>query len=184
MARQEKNNYVLTTSGYEYDHELSKVSIKVVPALQALIANQHELAEALSKHPEKKIFLETHLAELSIVEETIAKAHAKYRIKKEEAKKMKAEKENDNKTLTISPRGFDDPLKEADVYLDEMAARVSPGLPSAKYSGGNKITGQSEEKDVRRIAIGASIKALSKLLGRELNNEEILIIEKQVDSYL
>lgn len=185
MARQEKNDFVLTTSGYEYDKELARVSIKVVPALQALIANQHDLAETLLQHvPEKKIFLETHLAELSMVEETIAKAHAKYRSKREEAKKMKQEKESGNKIPAFSPPGYDQPLKETDVLLDEMAAKLSPGLPSARFETEKRIPVVNEEKDVRRIAIGASIKALSNLLGRELTGDEISVIEKQVDSYL
>lgn len=185
MARQEKSIFVLSTSGYEYDKELAKVSIKIIPALQALITNQHDLTETLLKHvPDKKIFLETHLAELSIVEETIAKAYAKYRSKKEEAKKLRAEKESNSKTPTFSPEGFDEPLKETDTLLDERAAKLSPGLPSARFAAENRIIGANEEKDVRRIAIGASIKALSNLLGRELTNDEILVIEKQVDSYL
>lgn len=185
MARQEKNNFVLTTSGYEYDQELAKVSIKVIPALQALIANQHDLTEALLKHlPEKKIFLETHLAELSIVEETIAKAHAKYRSKREESKKLREDRESSNKTATPYRQGFDEPVKETDALLDEMASRISPGLPSARFTSEKGNTMSDEDKDVRRIAIGASIKALSNLLGRQLTEHEISVIEKQVDSYL
>lgn len=185
MARQEKNNFVLTTSGYEFDQELAKVSIKVVPALQALIANQHDLTEALLKQfPEKKVFLETHLAELSIVEETIAKAHAKYRSKREESKKNREDRENKNKASAPFPQGFDQPLKETDVLLDEMAAKVSPGLPSARYASAGRNNGINEAKDVRRIAVGAAVKALSDLLGRDLTGHEIAVIEKQVDSYL
>ena len=185
MVRQGKNDFVLTTSGYEYDKELSRVSIKVIPALQALIANQHDLAEALMEHdPEKKIFLETHLAELSLVEETIAKAHAKYLAKKEEAKKSKQEKESSDQGAPPSPQGFTEPLKDNETLLEEMANSLSPGLPSAKFDDGRRLPELNGEKDVRRIAIGASIKALSNLLGRKLTNDEILVIEKQVDSYL
>lgn len=185
LVRQEKNDFVLTTSGYEYDKELARVSIKVVPALQALIANQHDLAETLLQNlPEKKIFLETHLAELSIVEETIAKAHAKYRLKKEEAKKFRQEKENSIKMPANSPPEYTEPVKETDVLLDEMAAKYSPGLPSSRFDGEKIIPVLNKENDVRRIAIGASIKALRNLLGRELTNDEISVIEKQVDSYL
>jgi len=43
---------------------------------------------------------------------------------------------------------------------------------------------KNEILDVRRIAIGASIKALTNVLSRELTDDEILAIEKQVDSYL
>lgn len=183
MSRQEKSIFTLTTSGYEYDKELAKVSIKVIPALQALIANQHDLAETLSSVPEKRIFLETHFAELSIVEETIAKAHAKYRSKREEAKSLKQEKES-NKILTGDPQEFNEQLKENDALLDDLAAKMSPGLPSSKFTTEKKIPILNEDKDVRRIAIGASVNALSNLLGRQLTEKEILLIEKQVDSYL
>lgn len=185
MAKQEKSDFILTASGYDYDKELSKVSIKVIPSLQALITNQHELVEALlSCVPEKKIFLETHLTELSIVEETIAKAHAKYLSKREDVKKQKQEKENKNIIPTITSQEYDEPVKESGALLDEMAAKISPGLPSARFNSENKIPIKNENKDVRRIAIGASIKALSNLLGRKITNDEILLIEKQVDSYL
>ncbi len=188
MARQERNSFVLTTSGYEYDKELARVSIKVIPALQAVIANQHDLAgELLKLLPEKKIFLETHMAELSIVEETIAKAHAKYRSKREESKKLREDRENvenSNKTPTPHRQGSSDRLKETGVLPDEMADKVSSGLPSARYASEKKNTGVNEEKDVRRIAIGAAVKALSNLLGRDLTGHEISVIEKQVDSYL
>ena len=184
LVRQEKNNFTLSTSGYEYDKELAKVSIKVSPALQALIANQHDLAETLLNVPERKIFMETHLAELSIVEETIAKAYAKYRSKREEAKKTRQETEINSKIATVSRQEFDEPLKEAETLLDEMAAKKSPGFPSAKFTSEKKIPLVNEENDIRRIAIGASIKALSNFLGRQLTENEILLIEKQVDSYL
>lgn len=184
MAK-EKNDFVLTASGYDYDKELSRVSIKVIPALQALITNQHDLVETLLYCvPEKKIFLETHLTELSIVEETIAKAHAKYRSKREEVKKQRQEKGSTNIIANITSQEYDETVKETGALLDEMAAKISPGLPSARFDSEKKIPIKNENKDVRRIAIGASIKALSNLLGRKITNEEILVIEKQVDSYL
>jgi hypothetical protein len=75
---------------------------------------------------------------------------------------------------------------EEEAKLDKMAAAMSPGLPSAKFEPSYSQTSpvKSEEKDVRRIAIGASIKALNKLLGRQLTNQEISVIETQVDSFL
>lgn len=185
MARKEKNTTVLTTSGYEYDKDLSRVSIKVIPALQALIANQHELTETLSKHlPEKKLFVDMHLSELSIVEETIAEAYSKYRLRKEESKKLRQEKEVIDNDSSLPAPGYDEPLKETEVLLDEMAAQMSPGLPSQRLSPESKPPRPNEDRDVRRIAIGASIKALSNLLGRQLTDKEIMVIEKQVDSYL
>lgn len=142
------------------------------------------MAETLLNVPERKIFLETHLAELSIVEETIAKAYAKYRSKREEAKKTRQETEINSKITTLSRQEFDEPLKETDILLDDMAAKISPGLPSVKFTSEKKIPIVNEEKDIRRIAIGASIKALSNFLGRQLTENEIILIEKQVDSYL
>ncbi len=79
MLKQKKKDLTLTVSGYEYDKELSRVPIKVFPALQALVANQHDLIEVFQKHePEQSIFLETHVAELVEVEETIQKEYTKY----------------------------------------------------------------------------------------------------------
>lgn len=192
LARKKKPEPVLTASGFEYDKELSRVPIKVFPALQALIANQHDLIEIAQKYaPDKFIFLEAHMAELSEVEETLAKAHAKYCAKKEEAKRKREERVNSLGNPgepvdhpVFSQQGFDGPLAEEESLLDELAATLSPGLPSSRSTPGESSPAKKEEADVRRIAIGASIKALSDLLGRELTEEEISIIEKKVDDYL
>ncbi|OPX90152.1 hypothetical protein [Pelotomaculum sp. PtaB.Bin117] len=192
MAKQGKREFTLTASGYEYDKELAKLSVKVFPALQALIANQHDLLEISKIHaPEKSIFLEAHLAELVEVEETIAKEYAKHCAKREEIKKKRQDREkiiSDNKRQSegmINPQyGYDERVKEPEALLDEMANRISPGLPSARFASNPKTPVKEAEKDVRRIAIGASIKALSALLGRELTERELSVIESQVDSYL
>ncbi|MCL6479044.1 MAG: hypothetical protein K6T65_11625 [Peptococcaceae bacterium] len=193
MARQDQKDFTLTVSGYEYDKELSRVPIKVFPALQALIANQHDLIEVCQKHaPEKLFFLENHMSELNIVEETIAKEHARYCAKKEELKRKRQEKgksaggpSQPAGTAELG-QGFDEPLKDDESLLEELAAGLSPGLPSARLESSGKAPAPSrrEEVDVRRIAIGASVKALSTLLGRQLTDREISVIEKQVDSYL
>ncbi len=186
MTRKIKKDYVLTTSGYEYDKELARVSIKVVPALQALINNQHDLLKALLPNfPEMKIFLKNHQAELSVVEETIASAHAKYNLKKEEAKILRQKKEDeDTKQDISSSSGYDEHIRDDGRLLDEQARKISPGLPSARFDSAKKNPVRDEIMDVRRIAIGASIKALTNVLGRELSEDEILVIEKQVDAYL
>lgn len=192
MTKPKKQDFALTVSGFEYDKELSRVPIKVFPALQALVANQYELIEVFKKHaPEQSIFLQAHMAELVQVEETIQKEYVKYCTRKEEQKRKREEngkKQNQtpgNGTDTMPP-GFDEFIIDEDAALDKMAAAMSPGLPSAKYEqpGSQHSPVKSEEKDVRRIAIGASIKALKELLGRQLTNQEISIIEAQVDAYL
>lgn len=192
MTKQKKNEFTLTASGFEYDKELSRVSIKVFPALQALIANQHDFIEITKKYaPEKFIFLEAHLAELNEVEETVAKAHAKLCAQKEESKIRRAEKENNKKSPDLPPwetipiqQRFDEPGPDPDALLDKLAATMSPGLPSSKYTQERPVPVKQEKTDIRRIAIGASINALSGLLGRELTEAEIAVIEKQVDAYL
>lgn len=73
-----------------------------------------------------------------------------------------------------------DPLAD----LDKMADKLSPGLPSAKYTYPSAPVEKKEDIDVRRVAIGASIKTLMDFLKRPLTEEEIQTIEKQVDSYL
>ncbi|MEG6522984.1 hypothetical protein [Desulfotomaculum sp. 1211_IL3151] len=82
----------------------------------------------------------------------------------------------------ISDQGYVDERPQPS--LDAMAASISPGLPSAKYEPRTAPVEPKPEVDVRRIAIGAAIKSLSKFLGRELSEEEIVQIESQVDSYL
>lgn len=59
------------------------------------------------------------------------------------------------------------------------------GLPSSRCDINPAV--QEDKKpqpDVRRIALGASIKALQNFLGRELTEEELQSLEAQVDSYL
>ncbi|GAB6179516.1 hypothetical protein JCM14036_08350 [Desulfotomaculum defluvii] len=68
--------------------------------------------------------------------------------------------------------------------LDDLAATISPGLPSAKYQPRTAPVEVKSEIDIRRVAIGAAIKSLRTFLGRELSEEEIVQIENQVDSYL
>lgn len=65
-----------------------------------------------------------------------------------------------------------------------MQENTSSGLPSSKYETRTHQTVKKVEVDVRRVALGASIKALQNFLGRELNEEEISSLEAQVDSYL
>lgn len=205
MAKQKKKDFSLTVSGCEYDKELSRVPIKVYPALQAMIANQHDLIEVFQKYaPEKSIFLEAHRAELVDLEETIAKEHAKYCVRREELKKKRqgngngaSEKDTNGEGTNeegILPKStmtgcfheeYDEPVKKEEALLDEIAASISPGLPSSRYAPALSQTAfTKEEIDIRRIAVGASIKALSKLLGRLLTDQEIAVIEKQVDAYL
>lgn len=192
MAKQKKQDFALTVSGYEYDKELSRVPIKIFPSLQALIANQHDLIEVFQKHaPEQTIFLESHMAEMVQVEETIQQEYAKYSAKKEEQRRKREENgKNFNQASEESgnisiPGGYDEFVTMEEAELDKMAAAMSSGLPSAKYEQPySQAPVSKEEKDVRRIAIGASIKALKELLGRQLTDQEITLIESQVDSFL
>lgn len=191
MAKRAKKEFALTTSGYEYDKELAKTSIKVFPSLQALIANQHDLIEIFKNHaPEKSIFLEAHISELVDVEETIAKEHAKYLAKREALKKKKQSEAKTAKLLPESKKTnifeqiYDAPEKETEVKLDEIADRISPGLPSARLASTTKPPVKKDERDIKRIAVGASIKALRTFLRRELTERELLVIESQVDQYL
>ncbi|WP_027364510.1 hypothetical protein [Desulfotruncus alcoholivorax] len=72
-----------------------------------------------------------------------------------------------------------------EVYWDALANKLSPGLPSFKYDSQQRPAEEKKtEIDIRRVAIGASIKALQNFLGRELTEEEMSTIEAQVDSYL
>lgn len=185
MAKQKKQDFALTVSGYEYDKELSRVPIKVFPALQALVANQHDLIEVFQKYaPEQAIFLEAHMAEMVEVEETIQREYAKYCTRKEEQKRKR---EENGKSKEHPPAESDNNSDGYDEFLmEDEAGAMSPGLPSAKFDqpGLQSPPVKSKEKDVRRIAIGASIKALKELLGRQLTSQEILVIETQVDSFL
>ena len=67
----------------------------------------------------------------------------------------------------------------------ERSGAQPAGLPSSKYAA--RSTGsepKQDETDVRRIALGASIKALQNFLGRDLTEEEMQSLEVQVDAYL
>lgn len=198
MAKQAKKEFTLTASGYEYDKELSKLSVKVFPALQALIANQHELMEICPLGPENAAFLDAHLAELVEVEETIAREYTKDCAKREEIKKKRKDKAEALKKMSqlaekdalvaaeeaALPNEYDERLKDSETLLDEMVDRFSPGLPSAGLTVAPKpAAAKTEAIDVRRIAVGASIKALSALLKRELNEQELALIENQIDEF-
>lgn len=198
--KKKKKEFSLTASGFEYDKELSRVPIKVFPALQALIANQYDLIKMLQEYvPDQSIFLQSHLSELVEVEETIQKEYAKYCAKREEQRKKRQEKakgiksadqENGNIPVDLEDGEpfINEPLREEDAVLDSLAAALSPGLPSEKFAKTSNFNQTGPENkgdyDVRRIAIGASIKALSNFLGRQLTDMEISVIEVQVDAYL
>ena len=200
MAKSKRKAPELTASGFNYDQDLARVSIKVFPALQALIANQHELMEIAQKYePDKFIFLEAHKGELAEVEETIAQIHSVFYEKKEKAKAKKAEEKkiNDAKqeenslssNFVRNPEYGDfelavDKMESEPPTLDDLADQMSPGLPSAKFQPRKAPLPSMEKPDIRRIAVGASIKALCSLLNRELTEEEITAIEKEIDSYL
>ncbi|MFZ5643861.1 MAG: hypothetical protein ACOY46_09755 [Bacillota bacterium] len=197
-----KKQETLTASGYEYDKDLVKVPIKVSPALQAIIANQLDLIELIEKGgPKDPVFIAQHRAELAQVEEEIAGSFSKYLKKKEAEKSKRAVKkeapvdipewspENPGSSGTKGRKGTgrDDwypPGADMEEQLDRMADRLSPGLPSSKYEKRTRTVEQAADVDVKRVAVGASIKALSGFLGRELTEEEIAAIEKQVESYL
>jgi hypothetical protein len=195
-----KTDFSLTVSGFEYDKDLSRVPIKVFPALQTLVANQYDLIKIIQEHvPEQSIFLESHLSELVEVEETIQKEYTKYCAKREEQRKKRQENAKSKKSAfqdnENSPVAWGDGesltnelLRDEETVLDSLAATLSPGLPSAKFEKTSNFTRTGPENkgdnDVRRIAIGASIKALSNLLGRQLTDMEISVIEAQVDAYL
>lgn len=90
-------------------------------------------------------------------------------------------------TAYETPLGFSD-FNEGSIdqerNLDKMAAQLSPGLPSQKYEARSPQPERKPEIDVKRIAIGASIKALETFLGRKLTEEEMVALEQQVESYL
>lgn len=73
---------------------------------------------------------------------------------------------------------------DQEVTLDKMASQMSPGLPSQKYEARRPAPEAQPEIDVKRVAIGASIKALEAFLGRTLTEEEMAALEQQVESYL
>jgi hypothetical protein len=197
-----KKQETLTASGYQYDKDLVRVPIKVSPALQAIIANQLDLIEMLEKGgPRDPVFIAQHRAELSLVEEEIAGAFSRYSKKKEEEKVKRAMKKEGPPVITDwSPEepaaversggrrkeseGDYSPGPDVEVQLDRMADRLSPGLPSAKYEQRARPADKPPQVDVRRVALGAAIKALSGFMGRDLTEEEMAAVEKQVDSCL
>lgn len=98
---------------------------------------------------------------------------------------FKPELNNSNTDLFIKKNTIDKEIdKEISIERDMLSDKSSPGLPSAKYKPRTHIEVKPSEIDVRRVAIGASIKALETFLGRQLTEEEMNSIESQVDSYL
>jgi len=72
-----------------------------------------------------------------------------------------------------------------DTPTEKRESETMPaGLPSSKYENRTVSPEADKKYDVRRIALGASIRALQTFLGRELTEEEIQSLEAQVDSYL
>lgn len=204
MSDKKKQEITLTESGHQFDRELARVPVKVSPALQAVIANQHDLIEIIEKnHPEARILIDQHRTELLTVEDQIADAFSQYRKKREVAKtRRQVSKENATadpeflgEVLPAPKRaggrmadggeGYPDfDMRLAVDEIDSMAERLSPGLPSQRYSARPAPAAKAEAADVRRVAVGAAIRALSVFLGRELTEEEIAAVERQVDSYL
>ena len=200
MAKQNKQETLLTPSGHEADKELMKVPIKVSPALQALLANQIDLMEMLEvKRPPNPVFIEQHRLEVLQLEEEIAAAFSTHAKKKEKARQRQEVKRGN--TL-VDPESFSDELiaeqhqgknygpvgkameVDQEISLDALADKLSPGLPSSKFESLPPVAEKQVEVDIRRVALGASIKTLIKFLGRELTEEEMSALEAQVDSYL
>ncbi|MFZ5652344.1 MAG: hypothetical protein ACOY4I_16045 [Bacillota bacterium] len=204
MADKKKQEISLTESGHRFDRELARVSVKVSPELQAVIANQHDLIELIEKnHPEARILIDQHRTELLTVEEQIAGAFGQYRQKREAAKARRqvgkesaASGQYFSAGVSTAPKraggrtaeggeGYPDyDMSLPEDEIDSMAERLSPGLPSQRYSAHPAPAPKAEAADVRRVAVGAAIRALSVFLGRDLTEEEIAAVEKQVDSYL
>ncbi|MEW5954306.1 MAG: hypothetical protein AB1815_11395 [Bacillota bacterium] len=202
MAKQSKQEVILTPSGHQVDKDLLRVPIKVTPSLQALLANQFDLIEMLeNKQSLNPVFIEQHRMEMLQLEEEIASAFAAQVKKKEKALARQAEK----KQVLAAPgpplKGpvrekpdlprEDEDMRESkalqrdpEAELDALANFLSPGLPSAKIARRAPAAEKPPEVDVRRVALGASIKALMDFLGRDLTEEESLILENQVDAYL
>lgn len=195
-TKSKKDDFILTASGYKYDRDLARVSIKVIPALQALIANQLDLIELVKKlAPEQDIFLERHMTELSGVEEEIARAYSKYIEKKEAVRVQREEKalaaagkagmvKSIDTEMGMPSSYYLPPGEDALTQLDRLADRLSPGLPSAVYEKESKVMAREPKVDVGRIALGASIKVLENFLGRPLSEEEMISLEQQVAMYL
>ena len=207
MARKSKQQVTLTPSGHEFDQDLAKVPIKVSPSLQALIANQVELMDMIEgKVSRDQIFIEQHKIEMLQVEGEIAGAFSNHANKKEKAREKRQlrktavlEEDNAKKPLQDympapeaekEPPGIDllDEPALPDIPFDlsaEIGSNASPpGLPSSRFEKPAAPQEKKTQPDVRRVALGASIKALQVFLGRELTEEEMQSLENQVDSYL
>lgn len=246
MARKSKQQEnIFTPSGHQVDRDLMKVSVKVSPSLQALIANQIDLIEMLEgKVAKNPVLVEQHRVEVLQVEEEIASAFSNYMQKKEKARDQRLKKKqlmNEGKSLsddedTVKAMAEEQPgakqqirhqgdtavpfevegghestgggiypdkpvldrkeigepvpdagdrLLEYNMHFDIEPANRGPGLPSSRYINANRpATATSGGVDVRRVALGASIRALQSFLGRELNEDEIKFLEIQVDNNL
>lgn len=209
--KNKKQEEIFTPSGYQADKDLMKVSVKVSPALQAIIANQIDLLEMLDgKAANNNVLIEQHRVELLQVEEEIANAFSNHEQKKEKARERRLLKKSntavpftldegpapdteqnvsakpvsDLKSGEIQVRDDDRPLAY-DIFFELDPGREAPGLPSAKYATDQqpRIV-RDKVVDVRLVALGASIKALQSFLGRELKEDELQTLENQVDAYL
>jgi len=204
---------VFTPSGHQVDKDLVKVAVKVSPSLQALIANQIDLLEMLEGQAAKNpVLIEQHRVEVLQVEEEIASAFSNHVLKKEKVREQRLLKKQPMEAVPFdledeseptmghdfrdnnasagkrnkgaADREEDRPL-EYEMHFDIESAGQGPGLPSAKYETGVRpVVTRPVEVDVRRVALGASIKALQSFLGRELNEEEMIALENQVDIFL
>ncbi|TYO94739.1 hypothetical protein [Desulfallas thermosapovorans] len=238
-SKQQEN--IFTPSGHQVDRDLMKVSVKVSPSLQALIANQIDLIEMLEgKAAKNPVLVEQHRVEVLQVEEEIASAFSNYLQKKEKAREQRLKKKqlvNEGKSLsdgedsgkamveeqpvvqrqmrnqgdTAVPFEIEggtgggiytdkpvldrkevgepvpdtaDRLLEYDMHFDIEPASHGPGLPSSRYVNANRSAVATGGVDVRRVALGASIRALQSFLGRELSEDEIKFLETQVDNNL
>jgi len=207
--KKSKPEIIITPSGHEADKDLAKVPIKVSPSLQALMANQMELIEmAEGKLSRNLVFVEQHKLEMLQLEEEIAVAFSSYMGKKEKAREKRMEKQlmaelneqglegeashsddqwfarGDSAIKAVNDDLTDIPFDIMHTDLERSGTQPA-GLPSSKYDA--RRTGsetKQDEADVRRIALGASIKALQTFLARELTEEEMQSLEVQVDSYL
>lgn len=209
MSKPKKQEIALSLSGYEYDKELARVSIKASPALQALIANQLELMDKVVKcFPEEHITIEQLKLELIQVEEEMAFAFSRNSKRREEQRvKRELKKQELENTpsipdelppfhdssfagdATVSETGYGNYGNyegeiDQEVALSALADKLSPGLPSEKYEPRTHIPEKKVEVDLRRVAMGASIKALESFLQRNLSEDEIVALEKQIESYL
>ncbi len=81
---------IFTPSGHQVDKDLMKVTVKVSPSLQALIANQIDLLEMVEgKGAINSVFVEQHRVEVLQVEEEIASAFSIYIHKKEKNREQR-----------------------------------------------------------------------------------------------